>query len=328
MVNTQGSPDRKLRIYLAGFAIILFSATVVGILTYLTNFSKQTIGFSFSYFAGLSMLLQPSTLPLVFFIAPITINETPKRGIIMALFFGVGMLITSTVYEAALIYSGGAMDVLIATVIAVIVGGGWVYVLGLSEAGLIKMNIPGLSHTTQKHADYLKVFLIGFSLASVTFWYQNPIFYLLHMDTVHTFAWGSVTMAYDLGKATSLVFITMLGIMVINVTPCIRKMIIRSGIDSDTKVTDWGLLFVGAFLLTFGGLFRRWYQESAVYLTWNNMLITLSGGRIGEVEIFSSKANAMLENIPQWLGPYVFTLLLAIPIILYFYKKRSKIYKI
>ncbi len=331
MVNNQNSFGIKLRIYLLGLAIILFVFIVVGILTYLTNFSNHTIGFSFSYLAGLSMLFLPSTLPLVFFIAPITMNEAPKKGITMALFFGAGMLITSTVYEAALIYAGGAMDVLMATVIAVIVGGGWVYVLGLSEIGLVKMNIPGLSHTAQKHADYLKVFLMGFSLASVTFWFQNPIFYFLHMgikDTVGAFTGGSIAIAYDLGKATALIFITTLGIIIINATSGIKKVIIKPDIGSVTKVTDWGLLFVGAFLLTFGGLFRRWYQESEVYLAWNNMLITLSDGRIGEVEIFSTKANAMLEMVPQWLGPFVFILLLAIPIILYFYKKRSKICKI
>ncbi len=334
MVNNQSSLGIKLRIYLLGLAIIIFGFIVVSILTYLTNFSNQTIGFSFAYLAGLSMLFLPGTLPLVFFIAPIAMNESPRKGIMMALFFGVGMMITSTVYEAVLIYAGGAMDVLTATVIAVIVGGGWVYVLGLSEIGLIKINIlrpESASHTAQKHADYLKVFLIGFSLANVMFWYQNPIFYFLHMhikDTVGTFTGWSIAIAYDLGKATSLMFITTLGIIVINATSGIKKVIINPEIDSATKVTNWGLIFVGAFLLTFGGLFRRWYEDSAVNLAWNNMLITLSDGRIGEVEIFSTNANTMLEIVPQWLGPYVFILLLTIPIILHFYKKQSKIHKI
>lgn len=125
-----------------------------------------------------------------------------------------------------------------------------------------------------------------------------------------------------------MMFITTLGIIVINATSGIKKAIINPEIDSATKVTNWGLIFVGAFLLTFGGLFRRWYEDSAVNLAWNNMLITLSDGRIGEVEIFSTNANTMLEIVPQWLGPYVFILLLTIPIILHFYKKQSKINKI
>ncbi|MFZ2411409.1 MAG: hypothetical protein WAW23_07560, partial [Candidatus Methanoperedens sp.] len=81
------------------------------------------------------------------------------------------------------------------------------------------------------------------------------------------------------------------------------------------------------FLLTFGGVFRRWYEESTVNLAWNNMLITLSDGRIGEVLLFSSKADAMLDMVPQWQGPYVFILLLAIPIILHFYKNSQKFSK-
>jgi cytochrome c-type biogenesis protein len=331
MDNNKSSLGTKLRIYLLGLAIIIFVFIVISILTYLTNFYNQSIGFSFAYLAGLSMLFLPGTLPLVFFIAPIAMNESPRKGIIMALFFGVGMMITSTVYEAVLIYAGGAMDVLTATVIVVIVGGGWVYVLGLSEIGLIKMNFlkpESALHTAQKHTDYLKVFLIGFSLANGMFWYQNPIFSLLHMpDTAGTFTGWSIAIAYDLGKATSLILITTLGIIVINSTSGIKKAIINPEIDSSTKVTNWGLIFVGAFLLTFGGLFRRWYEDNTVNLAWNNMFITLSDGRIGEIEIFSTNANTMLEIVPQWLGPYVFIILLTIPIILYFYKKQSKIKK-
>lgn len=323
----QASLGLKLRIYLLVFAFILSGFITVGLLTYMTDFSDKTLGFSLSYFAGLSMIFLPSTLPLVFIMSPIAVTESPRKSIMMTLFFGAGMLITLTIYEVALVYVGGTMELLTATVIPVIVGGGWVYFLGLSELGLIKMNIPGLeSHTTQKHGDYLKAFLIGFSLANITFWYQNPIFNFLHMnlkETADTFTAGFVVLAYDIGKVTSIIFLTTLGIIGINATPGIKKAI-EPGNGSVTKSLDWVLVFVGTFLLTLGGLFRRWYNENAVYESWNNMLITLSGGRIGEVEIFSTRANAMLEAVPQWLGPYIFILLLAIPIILHFYKNSQR----
>lgn len=313
----------KLRIYLLVFAFILSGFITVGLLTYMTDFSNKTLGFSLSYFAGLSMIFLPSTLPLVFIMSPIAVTESPRKSIMMTLFFGGGMLITLTIYEVALVYVGGTMELLTATLIPVIVGGGWVYFLGLSELGLITMNIPGLeSHTTQKHGDYLKAFLIGFSLANITFWYQNPIFNSLHInlkDTADIFTGGFVVLAYDIGKVTSIIFLTILGIIGINAAPGIKKV---NG--SVTKALDWVLVFVAAFLLTLGGLFRRWYNANPVYEYWNNMLITSSGGRIGEVEIFSTRANAMLEAVPQWLGPYIFLLLLAIPIILHFYKNSQR----
>lgn len=329
--NNQGSFGQKLNMYLLGLAFILFSFIAVGILTYITNFSSQAVGLSFSYIAGLSTILLPNTLPLVFIMASITVNESPRKGIMMALFFGAGILITSTIYEVTLVYVGGTMELLIATVIVVIVGGGWIYFLGLSELGLLKMNFMGLeSHPTQKHEDYLKTFLIGFSLANTTFWYQNPVFNFLHVylkDTADIFTGGfvviAIVIAYDIGKVTSIIFLMTLGIIVINAMPGIKK-VIEPRNDTITKAIDWVLIFVGSFLLTFGGLFRRWYNDSAIHEAWNNMLITLSDGRIGEVEIFSTKANVLLETIPQWLGPYIFILLLVIPIILHFYKNYNK----
>lgn len=328
--ENRGASEGKLLIYLLGLAFILFGFMVAGIITYMVNFSNQALGLSLAYLAGLSMLFLPSTLPLVLIIAPIAMNESPRKGIMMALFFGAGMLITSTLYEVALVYAGGAMDLLIMTMIPVIVGGGWVYILGLSELGLINMNILGLesvSHAAQKHGDYLEVFLIGFSLANVTFWYQNPIFYFLHMNTADILTRWSIIVAYDVGKVSSLIFILTLGIIGINVLPGIKKVIVKPGSNLVKKVTDWGLVFVGAFLVTLGGIFRRGYNESAIYGAWNDMLIALSEGRVGEVETFSTKANDMLQAIPQWLGLYVFILLLAIPIILHFYKNSQKFTK-
>ncbi len=82
---------------------------------------------------------------------------------------------------------------------------------------------------------------------------------------------------------------------------------------------------MGSFLLTVGGPFRNWFDESVFHEAWNNMLITLTDGRIGEVETLNLETEAVLENIPQWLGPYVFILLLTIPIILYFYKNGQNL---
>ncbi len=80
---------------------------------------------------------------------------------------------------------------------------------------------------------------------------------------------------------------------------------------------------MGAILFTITGLFRGWFEDSAFHEGWNHILTALSGGRIGEAETLSAETSIILETVPQWLGPYVLILLLALPIILYFFKKKE-----
>lgn len=323
MANNQGF-DRKLRIYLAWSAFILFSILVVGIFIFLTN-PYQAVGFTLSYVAGLSMIFLPCTLPLAFIIVPIAMNESPKKGVIMALLFGAGLMLTFSIYGVAFAYAGRITGLLTANVIAGIVGGGLAYVFGLSELGLIKMKIPGfelaLPNFIQRQGDYLKVFLLGLLLANVGVGCPNPAFYVLLayiIGTADVFTGWSIMAVHGIGRATPLIFLVILGILGINATQSITKRI-----GSVRKATAWGLVFVGAILFTITGLFRGWFEESAFHEGWNHILTALSGGRIGEVETLSAETSIILETVPQWLGPYVLVLLLALPVILYFFKKKE-----
>lgn len=325
MVSNDGSFDQRLRIYLVGLAFLLFSIIVVGLFIFLTN-PTQAAGFTLSYIAGLSMIFLPCTLPLAFIIVPIAMNESPKKGMMMALLFGAGMMITFSIYGVAFASIGEITGLLTANVIAGIVGGGMAYVFGLSETGLIKMKIPGIETALpafiQRQGDYLKVFLLGLLLANVGVGCPNPAFYVLLayiIGTADIFTGWSIMAVHGIGRATPLIFLVILGIIGINATQSITKRI-----GSVRKATGWGLIFVGAILFTIAGLFRGWYEESALHEVWNHVLITLSGGRIGEVEALSMEKSIILETVPQWLGPYVLILLLIIPIILYLYKKQKE----
>lgn len=324
VANNQGF-DRKLRIYLVLSAFILFSILVIGIFIFLTN-PYQAVGFTLSYVAGLSMIFLPCTLPLAFILVPIAMNESPKKGIFMALLFGAGLMVTFSLYGVAFAFAGQITGLLTANVIAGIVGGGLAYAFGLSELGLIKMQIPGLStalpNFIQKRGDYLKVFLLGLLLANVGVGCPNPVFYVLLayiIGTADVFTGWSLMAIHGIGRATPLIFLVILGILGINATQSITKRIV-----SVKKATGWGLVFVGAILFTITGLFRDWYEESEFHEVWNNVLITLSGGRIGEVEHLSMETSIILETVPQWLGPYILGLLIAVPVILYFFKKKEE----
>lgn len=316
--------DQKIRIYLVGFAFILFSILVVGLSIFLTN-PNQAVGFTLSYVAGLSMIFLPCTLPLAFIIVPIAMNESPKKGMIMALSFGAGMMITFSLYGIAFALIGRITGLLTANVIAGIVGGGLAYLFGLSELGLVRIKIPELGVTVpdviQRQGDYLKVFLLGLLLANVGVGCPNPVFYVLLayvIGTADIFVGWSLMAVHGIGRATPLVFLVILGILGINATSSITKRV-----GSIRKVTGWALIFVGAVLFTITGLFRGWFEESEFHESWNHLLTTLSSGRISEVEALSEETSVILETVPQWPGPYILFLMLVIPVIWYYLKMRK-----
>lgn len=315
--------DQKLKIYLVGFAFLLFSILVIGLFIFLTN-PYQAVGFTLSYVAGLSMIFLPCTLPLAFIIVPIAMNESPGKGLTMALLFGAGMMVTFSIYGVAFASIGEITGLLTANVIAGIVGGGLAYVFGLSEVGLVKMKIPGIETAMpsfiQKQGDYLKVFLLGLLLANVGVGCPNPVFYVLLayvIGTADILTGWSLMAIHGIGRATPLIFLVILAILGINAAQSLTK---RLG--TVRKATGWALIFVGAVLFTITGLFREWFEESPLHEGWNHILITLSGGRIGEVEALSAEKSIILETVPQWLGPYVFIILLAVPVIVYLYRSK------
>jgi cytochrome c-type biogenesis protein len=272
------------------------------------------------------MIFLPCTLPLALIIVPIAMNESPKKGIIMSLYFGAGMMITFSLYGIAFASIGYITGLLTANVIAGIIGGGLAYIFGLSEIGLIKMKIPGFETAMpdfiQKQGDYIKVFLLGLLLANVGIGCPNPVFYVLLtyvIGTADIFTGWSIMAIHGIGRATPLIFLVILGILGVNATTSITERMV-----SVRKLTGWGMIVVGTILFTITGLFRGWFEESAFHESWNHILITLSGGNIGEVETLSSETSLILETVPQWPGPYVLILLLFIPVILYFYKKRKE----
>ena len=84
----------------------LFSLIFVGVVFSLTNQAaieeNQEASYPswliIAYVAGLSMIVLPCTLPLVFIIVPLSMGQGYKKGLSMALLFGAGLIITITAY--------------------------------------------------------------------------------------------------------------------------------------------------------------------------------------------------------------------------------------
>lgn len=313
--------DRKHEFCLAALALALFTVIALGIFIFLSRYSYLAVGLTLSYVAGLSMIFLPCTLPLAFVIAPVALQERIRNGIMMALLFGAGVVITFGVYGIAFVYTGGINGLLMANATAGILGGGLAYALGFYELGLAGIKIPGTGLILLdffQERDHLKMFFIGFLFANFDMCCMNPIFYgiIWHIIDIANIFTGLTMMAvYGTGKATPIIFLAML-LAILGIK--------KSGIkkpSSTKKATDWVLVFVGAFLLTLGGPFHGWYTGSEFHRAWDEAIIALSDGKIGEVEAVS---HAMHETAPQWLGPYAFIFLLALPVVFHFTYCRKR----
>ena len=314
---------KNFKFWLTALAFILLSIITVGIFSFFVN-PGQTAGYTLSFIAGLSMIFLPCTLPLAFIVIPIAMGKSPKKALFMALLFGLGMMITFSIYGIVFSFLGSITGLLTANIIAGIIGGGAAFIFGLAELGLIKMKIPGYSGPLpkflEKKGDYAMVFLLGLVLANVGVGCPNPAFYVLLayvIGSANVLTGWSLMAVHGIGRALPLIFLTVIAIFGINAAQALVK---KS--KSIRKWTAFALIIIGAFLFVATGLFRGWFEESAFHEGWNNVLSNLTGGKIAEAEELNIETSIILDAVPQWLGPYILILMIITPIIWYLYKKR------
>lgn len=313
------------RNFLVLLAFIVLSIVVVGLFSFLTN-PSQTVGYSLSFIGGLSMIFLPCTLPLAFVIVPIAMKESARKGLLMALMFAIGMIITFSVYGVAFSYIGNIIGLLTANVIAGIVGGLMAYLFGMSELGLIKIKIPGYggplpSFLNTMKNDYFKVFALGLVLANVGVGCPNPVFYVLltYVISAGDVLTGWAMMAiHGIGRALPLIFLAILAILGTNATS-----MIAAKSENIRKWTAWGLIIVGIILFITTGLFRGWFEESSFHEFWNEFIMSISGGTIGEQKEINGETSPILEFVPQYIAPYVILVMLVVPLILHFTKRKE-----
>ena len=176
------SSEQTEKRFLAATAIIL-SIVVIGGLFLLAATSSTSTGLLLAYVAGLSMIFLPCTLPLAFIIVPLTMGHTPKKGLIMALLFGLGISVTLAFYGVLTAGIGSFLGVDKATRIMFTIAGSAALLFGLSELKLLKFTIPGISASIptwiQNRKDYAKIFFMGLFLGNAGVGCPNPAFYVL-----------------------------------------------------------------------------------------------------------------------------------------------------
>ena len=312
-------------------AFIMFSLIFVGGIFVATNEiaigADQELSYPswliISYLAGLSMIILPCTLPLVFIIIPLSMGKGGKKGLTMALLFGAGLIITISLYGVGIGALGQSADLDDISSYMFLIAGVAAFIFGLSQLKLFELKLPTYSGTPkfiQNRGDYSKSFFMGLLLGNAGVGCPNPMFYwlLIYVASTGSLEIGaSLGAVHGVGRAIPLILLSVLAIIGVNYTRGIT--VNRENIE---KLTGWLLIIIGAFLIINGipgG--HEWYESTIIHTGWNNLVSTTL---IPPEFHVGSHEHESQNKIPSELVPVLFMLLILFPIVWYFTKKKRR----
>lgn len=313
-------------ILFGGIALSLFAILTISVF-YLFIMSKSTVDLAFAYVAGISMIVLPCTLPLVFIIVPLSMGKGYKKGLGMALLFGLGLSITLLIYGLFLGIAGNILGLdqaisqaSIVSRVLFMIGGGVALLFGLFELGLLKFELPSYAKTPkfiEKRKDYTKALFLGLLLGNAGVGCPNPLFYILLGDIVvkgSALFGGWMGLIHGIGRATPLIFLSILGIMGFNATSSILKHQAKV-----KKIIGWSLIVLGAVIFIMGGA-HEWYEETVVHEGWNKFVDAT--GLPTELMKEAHEHEGPGDFIPGESAPWLLVALIAVPVIWYYHNKR------
>ena len=277
-----------------------------------------------SYLAGLSMIILPCTLPLVFIIIPLSMGKGAKKGLTMALLFGAGLTITISFYGFGVGLIGQTADLDQISVYMFLIAGVAAFIFGMSQLKLFELKLPAYSRTPsfiQNRGDCSKSFFMGLLLGNAGVGCPNPMFYWLLIYIAGT---GSVEIGSSLGavhgvgRAVPLILLSALAIVGVNATKGITAN--REKIE---YVTGWMLIVIGAFLIINGipgG--HEWYESTFVHIAWNNFV---SMTPIPPEFHVGEHMHEYDAKITEEFALVLFATLILFPIVWYFTKKWKRV---
>lgn len=292
--------SKTLKIWLVSAAFILFSIILIGAFSFVTS-PEFTPGFSLAFLAGLSMIVLPCTFPLVFIIVPMALSRKPGKGLAMALLFGLGLIVTFTIYGIALGWLGGFVALYKIISAMLIVGGVAALFFGISELNLIKFKLPFaktiLPKSLQGKNDYMRSFFLGLFLGNAGVGCPNPAFYVLfgYVATVGIPSVGaSLGALHGLGRMVPLIFLVVLAMLGINAMNKVGEYK-----DRVKRWVAWALVALGAFIFNYGFFGMSWFEDSIIHQGWNRFLEVVFP-RVAESSIIESSM-----NLPEGTGGIV-----------------------
>lgn len=315
--------QRQSKKFLAFFGFILLAIMVIG-LFFLASSATGTTSILLAYAAGLSMIFLPCTLPLAFIIVPLTMGQKPKKGLIMALLFGLGISITLAFYGALTASVGSFLGVDKATRIMFTIAGFAALLFGLSELKLINFTMPGFSGAMpvwiQRRKEYARIFFMGLFLGNAGVGCPNPAFYVLltYIASVGNSATGAwLAFIHGVGRATPLILLAILGLLGVNSLHWIATK--KASVDA---LMGWGLVVVGSFILTYGIMGMRWWEDGLIHGAWNNFVFRIAPN-LAELEGHDLLVPNGFIDAPVWAGWVLFVGLIGIIFIWHKTKRRA-----
>ncbi|MCH9657494.1 cytochrome C biogenesis protein [archaeon] len=313
-------------------AFILFSLIFLGGVFAVTNPVAISAGqelsypswLTISYLAGLSMIILPCTLPLVFIIVPLSMGKGGKKGLSMALLFGVGLTITITFYGFGIGALGQTADLDQISVFMFLIAGIAAFLFGLSQLKLFEIRLPSYSGTPkfiQNRGDYSKSFFMGLLLGNAGVGCPNPMFYwlLIYVAGSGSMEIGaSLGAVHGIGRAIPLILLSVLAIVGINATKGVTLNRLRI-----ENISGWMLIVIGTFLIINGipgG--HEWYESTIVHVGWNNLV---SVALLPPEFHVSEHKHEHMSQISEEFVFLLFVGLVAFPIVWYFTKKKRNV---
>lgn len=322
--------NKRFKIYLV-VAVFVFGSVTLFSFIYLATTPTTTLTLLLSFAGGVSNIVLPCTLPLVFIIVPIAMGASGgRKGLIMAVLFGIGLIITLSVYGAAVAQIGKYVGLDNATRIMYAAAGIAAFVFGLSELKLIKFKLPtysGMPQFLQKQRDYTKVFLLGLLLGNAGVGCPNPVTYIILIFSASTGDWlqGGLLMAINgLGRVIPLLLLSALGILGVNATGGLTRRI-----ETVREFTGWALVVLGAFIVLNGAFGHLWYEGGAFHEGLNMAFMASGGKMIGEADIPIEEVE---QKVPFVEYGALFNLIVSIAPVIWYWQKypqdRKKVLKI
>ena len=96
---------KKTRVFVVSSAFVLLTIIIIA-LVYLATGTTTAATATLSFAGGVSNIFLPCTLPLAFVIVPMSMGQGYRKGLMMAVLFGLGLTITLGFYGVAVAVLG------------------------------------------------------------------------------------------------------------------------------------------------------------------------------------------------------------------------------
>ena len=196
-------------------------------------------------------------------------------------------------------------------------------IFGLSQLKLLVVKLPFFSKvlptSLQKSGDYLKAFFMGLFLGNAGVGCPNPAFYVLltYIATVGDVSNGiALGVIHGLGRATPLIFITILAILGYNTLDWVSRQ--QAKID---RIMGYGLVVIGAYLLQFLPFGMSFWEDSVFHVIWNSIVEKIIPS-IAESAVIEEALG--IQEFPHLILPWIFFGLIIGAIIIWEAIKRRK----